>query len=208
MIRSSCDLVQLLEGGGLDCARFAFSLDVEELFYSIPHQGLFSAVRETMERLPNTQAARRRQSAKINEVDDLLASNEFDLARLRSILQRLEKSTDELVKANEALHAEMTDDEVLADFDSVLEHEDRAAGCVGLLRHHIQELTLRSSVLSRPNVASWIAHLPASLHKRFSNWSVVRRPHHRKGPLSPVVTCDERRVSKRTTYTFGPRQRW
>lgn len=105
-----------------------------------------------MERLQSTRAARRRHSTKIiNEVGDLLASNEFDLAGLRSILQRLEKSTDELVKANEALHAEMTDDEVLADFDSVLEYEDRAAGCVGLLRHHIQELTIRSSVPSRPN---------------------------------------------------------
>ncbi|KAH7972568.1 hypothetical protein HPB52_013442 [Rhipicephalus sanguineus] len=82
-----------------------------------------------MERLRNTRAARRRHSTKIiNEVGDLLASNEFNLAGLRSILQRLDKSTDELVKANEALHAEMTDDEVLADFDSVLEYEDRAAG--------------------------------------------------------------------------------
>ncbi|KAH7961245.1 hypothetical protein HPB52_006088 [Rhipicephalus sanguineus] len=87
-----------------------------------------------MERLRSTRAARRRHSTKIiNEVCDLLASNDFDLAGLRSILQRLEKSTDELVKANEALHAEMTDDKMLADFDSVLEYEDRAAGSVGLL---------------------------------------------------------------------------
>ncbi|KAL1466892.1 hypothetical protein MTO96_042437 [Rhipicephalus appendiculatus] len=71
-----------------------------------------------MERLRNTRAARRRHSTKIiNEVDDLLASNEFDLAGLRSILQCLEKSADELAKANEALHAEMTDDEALADMD-------------------------------------------------------------------------------------------
>ncbi|KAL1438653.1 hypothetical protein MTO96_047847 [Rhipicephalus appendiculatus] len=77
----------------------------------------------TMGRLRNTRAARRRHSTKIiNEVDDLLASNEFDLAGLRSILQRLEKSAGELAKANEALHAEMTDDEVLADMDSVLEN--------------------------------------------------------------------------------------
>ncbi|KAL1477908.1 hypothetical protein MTO96_035371 [Rhipicephalus appendiculatus] len=98
-----------------------------------------------MERLRNTRAARRRHTTKIiNEVDNLLASNEFDLAGLRSILQRLEKSADELAKANEALHAEMTDDEVLADMDSVLEYEDRAAGSVGLLRHHIEELAVRN----------------------------------------------------------------
>ncbi|KAL1444088.1 hypothetical protein MTO96_045679 [Rhipicephalus appendiculatus] len=105
-----------------------------------------------MERLRNTRAARRRHSTKvINEVDNLLASNEFDLAGLRSILQRLEKSADELAKANEALHAEMTDDEVLADMDSVLEYEDRAAGSVGLLRHHIEELAVRTTGRSRSN---------------------------------------------------------
>ncbi|KAL1437642.1 hypothetical protein MTO96_048723, partial [Rhipicephalus appendiculatus] len=105
-----------------------------------------------MERLRNTRAARRRHTTKIiNEVDNLLASNDFDLAGLRSILQRLEKSADELAKANEALHAEMTDDEVLADMDSVLEYEDRAAGSVGLLRHHIEELAVRTTGRSRSN---------------------------------------------------------
>ncbi|KAH7948417.1 hypothetical protein HPB52_021984 [Rhipicephalus sanguineus] len=105
-----------------------------------------------MERLRNTRAARRRHSTKlIKEVGDILPSNEFGLAGLRSILQRLEESADELVKANEALHAGMTDDEVLTDIDFVLEYEDRAAGSVGLFRHHIQELTFRSSVMSRPN---------------------------------------------------------
>ncbi|KAL1469388.1 hypothetical protein MTO96_025112 [Rhipicephalus appendiculatus] len=105
-----------------------------------------------MERLRNTRAARRRHTTKIiDEVDNLLASNEFDLAGLRSILQRLEKSADELAKANEALHAETTDDEVLADMDSVLEYEDRAAGSVGLLRHHIEELAVRTTGRSRSN---------------------------------------------------------
>ncbi|KAH8042050.1 hypothetical protein HPB51_020163 [Rhipicephalus microplus] len=96
-----------------------------------------------MERLRNTRAARWRHSSKIiSAVDELLSSNEFDLAGLRSILQRLEKSTDELAKANEALHAHITDDEVLADMDSVLEYENRTAGSVGLLKHHIQELAV------------------------------------------------------------------
>ncbi|KAL1419668.1 hypothetical protein MTO96_025015 [Rhipicephalus appendiculatus] len=104
-----------------------------------------------MERLRNTRAARRRTTKIINEVDNLLASNEFNLAGLRSILQRLEKSADELAKANEALHAEMTDDEVLADMDSVLEYEDRDAGSVGLLRHHIEELAVRTTGRSRSN---------------------------------------------------------
>ncbi|KAL1481401.1 hypothetical protein MTO96_034489 [Rhipicephalus appendiculatus] len=109
-----------------------------------------------MERLRNMRAARRRYSTKvISEVDNLLASNEFDLAGLRSILQRLEKSADELAKANEALHAEMTDDEVLADMDWVLEYEDRAARSVGLLRHHIEELAVRNTGRSRSNVISF-----------------------------------------------------
>ncbi|KAH7975284.1 hypothetical protein HPB51_027068 [Rhipicephalus microplus] len=51
--------------------------------------------------------------------------------------QRLEKSTDELAKDNEALHAHMTDDEVLADMGSMLEYEDRTTESVGLLQHHI-----------------------------------------------------------------------
>ncbi|KAL1437824.1 hypothetical protein MTO96_048523 [Rhipicephalus appendiculatus] len=103
------------------------------------------------ERLRNTRAARRRHSTKIiNEVDEHLASNEFDLAVLRSI-QRLEKSADELAKANEALYAEMTDDEVLVDMDSVLEYEDQAAVSVGLLRHHIQKLAVQASGPSRSN---------------------------------------------------------
>ncbi|KAL1485953.1 hypothetical protein MTO96_031624 [Rhipicephalus appendiculatus] len=70
------------------------------------------------------------------------------------ILQRPEKSADELVKANEALHEEITDDEVLADMDSVLEYEDRAAGSVDLLRHHIEELAARTSRPSRSNASS------------------------------------------------------
>ncbi|KAH8023154.1 hypothetical protein HPB51_011268 [Rhipicephalus microplus] len=105
-----------------------------------------------MERLRNTRAARRRHSTEIiNAVDELLASNEFDLAALRSILQRLEKSTDELAKANEALHAHMTDDEVLADMDSVLDYEDRTAEGVGILKHHIHELAARISGPARYN---------------------------------------------------------
>ncbi|KAL1482914.1 hypothetical protein MTO96_033485 [Rhipicephalus appendiculatus] len=76
---------------------------------------------------------------------------EKNTVRLLRILQRLEKSADELAKANEALHAEMTDDEVLADMDSVLEYEDRAAGSVGLLRTHIEELAVRTSRPSRSN---------------------------------------------------------
>ncbi|KAH8039678.1 hypothetical protein HPB51_008271 [Rhipicephalus microplus] len=66
-------------------------------------------------------------------------------------LQRLEKSPDELAKANEALHGHMTNDEVLADMDLVLEYEDRTAGSVGLLKHHIQKLAVRTSGPARFN---------------------------------------------------------
>ncbi|KAL1441347.1 hypothetical protein MTO96_008619 [Rhipicephalus appendiculatus] len=55
-------------------------------------------------------------------------SNEFNLAGLRSILQRLEKSAEELAKANEALHAEMTDDELLGALAPGLD-------CHGVPRH-------------------------------------------------------------------------
>ncbi|KAL1434689.1 hypothetical protein MTO96_011464 [Rhipicephalus appendiculatus] len=99
---------------------------------------------------------------------------QFDVAGLRSILQRLEKSADELAKANEALHAQMTDDEVLADMDSVLEYEYRAEGSVGLLRHHIEELAVRTSRPSRSN---------AGLTNRNS-----RGPPYSSGSL-PVHVC-------------------
>ncbi|XP_075723593.1 uncharacterized protein LOC142765788 [Rhipicephalus microplus] len=97
-------------------------------------------------------ANRRRHSSKItNAIDELLASSEFDLAGLHSIPQLLQKCTDELPKANEALHAHMTDDEVLADMDSALEYENRTARIVGLLKHHIQELAARISGSARYN---------------------------------------------------------
>ncbi|KAL1453494.1 hypothetical protein MTO96_043782, partial [Rhipicephalus appendiculatus] len=76
------------------------------------------------------------------------------------ILQRLEKSADELAKANEALHAEMTDDEVLADMDSVLEYEDRTAGSVGILWHRIEELAVRTSRPSSSNALQAGRDLP------------------------------------------------
>ncbi|XP_075744196.1 uncharacterized protein LOC142802988 [Rhipicephalus microplus] len=105
-----------------------------------------------MERLRNTRATRWRHSSKIfSAVDELLTSNEFDLAGLRTILQPLEKSTDELAKAKEALHAHITDDEVLADMELVLQYENRTAGSVGLLKHHIQELAVGISGPARYN---------------------------------------------------------
>ncbi|KAH8022760.1 hypothetical protein HPB51_004997 [Rhipicephalus microplus] len=72
-------------------------------------------------------------NGKAGLVEDDPASSEFDLAMLRIILQRLEKSTDELTKANVALPAHTTNDEVLANMDSLLDYEDRTAGSVGLL---------------------------------------------------------------------------
>ncbi|KAH8027812.1 hypothetical protein HPB51_010458 [Rhipicephalus microplus] len=39
----------------------------------------------------------------------------------------------------------MADDEVLVDMDLVLEYEDRTAGSVGFIKHHIQELAVRTS---------------------------------------------------------------
>ncbi|KAH7965340.1 hypothetical protein HPB49_006162 [Dermacentor silvarum] len=88
-----------------------------------------------MERLKKMRAGRRAQQTRlVKEISDLIETNEFHLATLRTINQRLEKSTNEL-------HAEMSDDEVAADYDSVLEYEDQAAGALGLLRHHILELS-------------------------------------------------------------------
>ncbi|KAH7964799.1 hypothetical protein HPB49_001414 [Dermacentor silvarum] len=95
-----------------------------------------------MERLKKMRAARRAQQTRlVKEISDLIETNEFNLSTLRTILQRLEKSTNELAKINGELHAEMSDDEVAADYDSVLEYEDQAAGALGLLRHHILELS-------------------------------------------------------------------
>ncbi|KAH7953023.1 hypothetical protein HPB49_003666 [Dermacentor silvarum] len=57
------------------------------------------------------------------------------------MLQRVEKSTGELTKINGELHTETSDDEVAADYDSVLKYEDQAAGALGLMRHNILELS-------------------------------------------------------------------
>ncbi|KAH7941362.1 hypothetical protein HPB49_012702 [Dermacentor silvarum] len=95
-----------------------------------------------MECLKKMRAARRAQQTRlVKDISGLIETNEFNLATLRTILQRLEKSTNELTKINGELHAEMSDDEVAADYDSVLEYEDQAAGALGLLRHHILELS-------------------------------------------------------------------
>ncbi|KAH8009448.1 hypothetical protein HPB51_017968 [Rhipicephalus microplus] len=90
-------------------------------------------------------APRRRLSTKnLNAVDELLVTNQIDLVGLRCLLQRLERSADDLAKANKAPHAHMKDDNVLADMDSVLVYKDQTVGSVGLLKHDIQELVTRT----------------------------------------------------------------
>lgn len=49
LVQSSADLVEDFGSGELKCATTAFSLDIEDLFYSIPHDDLFIAVRERIE---------------------------------------------------------------------------------------------------------------------------------------------------------------
>ncbi|KAH7954885.1 hypothetical protein HPB49_022569 [Dermacentor silvarum] len=58
-----------------------------------------------------------------------------------TIFQRLEQSKNELTKINAELHAEMSDCEVAAHYDSALEYDDQAAGFLGPLRHHNLELS-------------------------------------------------------------------
>ncbi|KAL1481487.1 hypothetical protein MTO96_034444 [Rhipicephalus appendiculatus] len=101
-----------------------------------------------MERLLRRRKCLRSQlDAIAQEAEGLLREQELSSEHSSA----LEKSADELAKTNEALHAEMTDDEVLADMDSVLEYEDRAAGSVGILRQHIEELAVRTTGPSRSN---------------------------------------------------------
>ncbi|KAH9367349.1 hypothetical protein HPB48_013683 [Haemaphysalis longicornis] len=49
LVRSSTELVQALVEGQLASVNNGFSIDVQDLFYSVPQQGLFRAVRETIE---------------------------------------------------------------------------------------------------------------------------------------------------------------
>ncbi|KAH7966376.1 hypothetical protein HPB49_015590 [Dermacentor silvarum] len=62
------------------------------------------------------------------------------LKSMQAARKRLEKSSNELTKISGKLPAEMSDDEVAADFDSSLDYEKQVAGVLGLLRHHILEL--------------------------------------------------------------------
>ncbi|XP_077519759.1 uncharacterized protein LOC144129451 [Amblyomma americanum] len=47
-VRSSTEVVQVLEGGKVSASN-GFSIDVEDLFYSVPHDALFAGVRERLE---------------------------------------------------------------------------------------------------------------------------------------------------------------
>ncbi|KAH7979940.1 hypothetical protein HPB49_012081 [Dermacentor silvarum] len=101
-----------------------------------------NASRSARERLKKMRAARRaHQTRLVKEISDFIESNEFNLASFRTLLPRPEKSTNELTKINGELHAEMSEYEVAAGYDSVLEYEGQAAGALGLWRHHILELS-------------------------------------------------------------------
>ncbi|KAH8040600.1 hypothetical protein HPB51_011582 [Rhipicephalus microplus] len=65
----------------------------------------------------------------------------------KSILQRLEISTDELAKINGALHAHMTGDEVQTDMGSVLEYEDRT----DIMVEYHRRLQLEASNANQPS---------------------------------------------------------
>ncbi|KAH9374825.1 hypothetical protein HPB48_017660 [Haemaphysalis longicornis] len=51
LVRSSTELVQALVEGDLASATTGFSIDVRDLFYSVPQQGLFQAVRHNHRRV-------------------------------------------------------------------------------------------------------------------------------------------------------------
>ncbi|KAH7948914.1 hypothetical protein HPB49_003430 [Dermacentor silvarum] len=71
----------------------------------------------------------------------------FDKLKMNNVLygwdeDKKEKSTNELTKVNGELHADISDDEVTADYDSVMEYEEQATGSLGLLGNHILELSI------------------------------------------------------------------
>ncbi|KAH7951977.1 hypothetical protein HPB52_016274 [Rhipicephalus sanguineus] len=90
----------------------------------------------------NKRASRRSQSTRIvNEVNQLIQSEQLQLSTLHVLHSRLKVVKTELGALNAELETFMTDEQVAEDYDSVVEYEDAATSCLALLKHHLDIIT-------------------------------------------------------------------
>ncbi|KAH7961228.1 hypothetical protein HPB52_005970 [Rhipicephalus sanguineus] len=108
-----------------------------------------------MERAKNKRASRRSQSTRIvNEVNQLVQSDQFELSTHHVLHSRLKAVQTELAALNAELETFLTDEQVAEDYDSVMEYEDAATSALALLEHHMNRLKVSSPAST--------AHTPAT----------------------------------------------
>ncbi|KAH7968608.1 hypothetical protein HPB52_010089 [Rhipicephalus sanguineus] len=97
-----------------------------------------------MERAKNKRESRRSQSTGIvNEVNQLVQSDQFKLSTLHVLHGRLKAVQTELAALNAELETFLTDEQVAEDYDSVMEYEDAATSALALLERHMNRLKQR-----------------------------------------------------------------
>ncbi|KAH7957451.1 hypothetical protein HPB52_019088 [Rhipicephalus sanguineus] len=98
-----------------------------------------------MERAKNKRASRRSQSTRIvNEVNQIIQSDQLELSTLHVLHSRLKAVQTELAALNAELETFLTDEQVAEDYDSVMEYEDAATSALALLEHHMNRLKVSS----------------------------------------------------------------
>ncbi|KAH7969708.1 hypothetical protein HPB52_021590 [Rhipicephalus sanguineus] len=98
-----------------------------------------------MERAKNKRESRRSQSTGIvNEVNQLVQSDQFKLSTLHVLHGRLKAVQTELAALNAELETFLTDEQVAEDYDSVMEYEDAATSALALLERHMNRLKVSS----------------------------------------------------------------
>ncbi|KAH7936317.1 hypothetical protein HPB52_021416 [Rhipicephalus sanguineus] len=98
-----------------------------------------------MEHAKNKRASRRCQSTRIvNEVNQFVQSDQFELSTLHVLHSRLKAVQTELAALNAELEAFLTDEQVAEDYDSVMEYEDAATSALALLEYHMNRLKVSS----------------------------------------------------------------
>lgn len=94
-----------------------------------------------MERAKSKRASRRSMNTRIiNEVNQVLQSNEFELSGLRMLHGRLRASNVELKALNNEVETLITDDLAADDYEVVMQYDDAANSTLALLEHHIEVL--------------------------------------------------------------------
>ncbi|KAH7971997.1 hypothetical protein HPB52_004760 [Rhipicephalus sanguineus] len=122
-----------------------------------------------MERAKNKRASLRSQSTRIvNEVNQFVQSDQFELSTLHILHSRLKAVQTELAALNAELETFLTDEQVAEDYDSVMEYEDAATSALALLEHHMNRLKVSSPAST--------AHPPATTTEEDAPATSEREP--------------------------------